>query len=260
MQRREARWVQKGTIGTTAPRRCEHFAHSAKKLVTMRSDAQLGRVLHTVAERTGFRSTLSVLNACTAFYEKGHNRTDCANSQCANTPSFWTPPNDCPCVSCVDVAIDWLNLLASTKSPQVVNAYFEDVSLQPSSLRIHGILEPFSDWDHLQRSRVLVTAQQLLEVICIISCAMPTASTTAVRANSINLRNHRSTSRLRRTMMMIPYRSAQFVGCTRRAAGHYGMCPKGCMPVPVAPGAAGACPFGHGPGVVTRLSPSRLVQ
>jgi hypothetical protein len=46
-----------------------------------------------------------------------------------------------------------------------------------------------------------------------ISCAMPTSSTTAVCANSIILRNRRSTSssRSQRTAMTIPYRSAHFV-------------------------------------------------
>ena len=44
-----------------------------------------------------------------------------------------------------------------------------------------------------------------------ISCAMPTSSTTAACANSIILRNRRSTSRSQRTAMTIPYRSAHFV-------------------------------------------------
>ena len=51
------RWVQHGTIGTTAPRRLTQFAHSAKKLGTTRSDAQRSRVLHAVVERTDFGRT-----------------------------------------------------------------------------------------------------------------------------------------------------------------------------------------------------------
>ncbi len=132
----KARWVQRGTMRTIAPRRDIICTHSAKKLGTMRSDAQRGRVLHAVVKRTGLRRTFSVLNTyCTACNEKGHNSTNCPNSHCAcNTCGlFWHLPNDCPFVNCVYVAIDWLNILRSTKSIQVVNAYFEEVSLPPTS-------------------------------------------------------------------------------------------------------------------------------
>ena len=52
----------------------------------------------------------------------------------------------------------------STKSTQTVIAYFEDVSLTPTSLRIDGLIKPFTDWDHVRRACILVTDQQLLEV------------------------------------------------------------------------------------------------
>jgi hypothetical protein len=59
----KARSVQKGTIRTTAPRFETQFARTAEKLVTLKSDAQRGRVLHAVVERTGFQRTLSVPSA-----------------------------------------------------------------------------------------------------------------------------------------------------------------------------------------------------
>jgi hypothetical protein len=52
----------------------------------------------------------------------------------------------------------------STKTAQDVTTYFEDASLAPTSLRIDGLIKPFADWDHFQRSCMFVTAQQLLEV------------------------------------------------------------------------------------------------
>ena len=52
----------------------------------------------------------------------------------------------------------------STKSTQTVIAYFEDVSLTPTSLRIDGLIKPFTDWDHVRRACILMTDQQLLEV------------------------------------------------------------------------------------------------
>ena len=42
--------------------------------------------------------------------------------------------------------------------------YFEDVSLAPTSLRIDGLIKPFTDWDHLRRACIPVTDEQLLEV------------------------------------------------------------------------------------------------
>ena len=58
----KARWVQKGTIRTTAPRFLTQFARSAEKLVTMKSDVQRGRVLHAVVEHIGFLRTLNAPN------------------------------------------------------------------------------------------------------------------------------------------------------------------------------------------------------
>jgi hypothetical protein len=76
--------------------------------------------------------------------EKGHNRTNCPTSQCETCGLFGHLPNDCPFVNCVDVSImiDWLNIMMSTKSTESVIAYFEDVSLAQTSLRIDGRIKP----------------------------------------------------------------------------------------------------------------------
>ena len=92
---------------------------------------------------------------CATCGEKGHNRTNCPTTQCETCGLFGHLPNDCPFVNCVDVPIDWLNILMSTKSTDTVIAYFEDVSLAPTSLRIDGLIKPFTDWDHLRRACIL---------------------------------------------------------------------------------------------------------
>jgi len=96
---------------------------------------------------------------CTTCDQKGHNRTKCPNNQWDTCGLFGHLPNDCSFVHCVD--IDWLNILMSTKTVQDITAYFEDASLAPTSLRIDGLIKPFADWDHFQRSCMFVTAQQL---------------------------------------------------------------------------------------------------
>jgi hypothetical protein len=61
-QNAKARWIQRGTIRTTAPRYKAQFVNSAKKLVMTKSDAQRDRVLHVVIGRTSLRRTLNVQN------------------------------------------------------------------------------------------------------------------------------------------------------------------------------------------------------
>ena len=69
-QNAKARWIQRGTIRTTAPRYKAQSVHSAKKLVMMKSDAQRDRVLHVVIGRTSLRRTLNVLNTYAQYAAK----------------------------------------------------------------------------------------------------------------------------------------------------------------------------------------------
>ena len=101
---------------------------------------------------------------CTTCNEKGHNRSNCPTTQCDTCGLFGHLPNDCPFASCVDVEIDWLNILLSTQSLQTIDSYFEDVSLPPTALRIDGIMRKFDDWEHIQRVCVLLSSENLLEI------------------------------------------------------------------------------------------------
>jgi hypothetical protein len=73
-------------------------------------------------------------------------------------------PNDCPFATCIDVEIDWLNILLATQSLQTIDSYFEEVSLAPTALRIDGIMRKFDDWEHIQRVCAMVSSENLLQI------------------------------------------------------------------------------------------------
>ena len=160
----KARSIRKGTIETIALYRSPLFARSARKSDTKRIDAQRDRVLHVAFERTDYRHIKRPEHICTTCKEKGHNRSNCPTTQCDTCGTFGHLPNDCPFASCVDVEVDWLNILLSTQSLQTIDSYFEDVSLPPTALRIDGIMRKFDDWEHIQRVCLLVSSENLLEI------------------------------------------------------------------------------------------------
>ena len=81
----------------------------------MRSDARRGRALHAVVERAGFRRSLSVLSTYILHnVRRKRSRSHDVSKQsmrCAPCSLFWLP-SDCPFVNCVDVAIDWPNIVS----------------------------------------------------------------------------------------------------------------------------------------------------
>ena len=161
----KARSIRKGTIETIAPYRSPLFARSARKPDTKKIDAQRDRVQHVAFERTDYRHITRVLsNLCTTCNEKGHNRSNCPTTQCDTCGLFGHLPNDCPFATCIDVEIDWLNILLATQSLQTIDSYFEEVSLAPTALRIDGIMRKFDDWEHIQRVCAMVSSENLLQI------------------------------------------------------------------------------------------------
>jgi hypothetical protein len=154
-----ARWIQKGTIRINAPNiehnlyTCGEVGHDEERCPTRPCPA-CGDRTHRLP--THFECP-ELEHVCATCGEKGHNRTNCPTSQCRTCGLLGAPSERLPVYeNCVDVSIDWLNILMSTKSTESVIAYFEDVSLAPTSLRIDGLIKPFTDWDDLQRSCILV--------------------------------------------------------------------------------------------------------
>jgi hypothetical protein len=140
-----ARWVQKGTTRkfpemlNTIGALCEEIGHDEERCPTQPCPA-CGFRTHRLP--THFECPEHI---CATCEEKSRNRTNCLAGQCGTCGLFGRLPNDCPFVNCVDVSIDWLNILTSTKSTylEVVTAYFEDVSLALTSLRIDGLIKPY---------------------------------------------------------------------------------------------------------------------
>ncbi len=69
----------------------------------------------------------------------GHNHNICPRAECQTCKLFGHVANDCVYANCLDVDVDWFNLLF-TKSESTVQAFFAEVSVQPISLRTDGIV------------------------------------------------------------------------------------------------------------------------
>ena len=86
---------------------CEEVGHDEKRCPT--------KLCPACGNRT-HKSPMHFEHICATCGEKGHNRTNCPTTQCETCGLFGHLPNDCPFVNCVNVPIDWLNILMSTKS------------------------------------------------------------------------------------------------------------------------------------------------
>ena len=93
---------------------------------------------------------------------KGHNHNICPRAECQTCKLFGHVAKDCVYANCLDVDVDWFNLLF-TKSESTVQAYFAEVSVQPISLRTDGIVRTVTSWDLLQ-DKFTLSANQLMEI------------------------------------------------------------------------------------------------
>ena len=82
--------------------------------------------------------------------------------RCQTCKLFGHVAKDCVYANCLDVDVDWFNLLF-TKSENTVHAYFAEVSVQPISLRTDGIVRTVTSWDLLQ-DKFTLSANQLMEI------------------------------------------------------------------------------------------------
>ena len=109
-QNAKARWIQRGTIRTTAPRYKAQSVHSAKKSVMTNSDAQRDRVLHVVIGRTSLRRTLNVLKTYAQHAAKKVTITRIAPPVNKSMSATGHSARECPsktvsiCNSCGDAA------------------------------------------------------------------------------------------------------------------------------------------------------------
>jgi hypothetical protein len=119
--------------------------------------------MHVVFEVTNYKRVICVLNTCTLCngeeLPKGHNHNICPRAECQTCKLFGHVANDCVYANCLDVDVDWFNLLF-TKSESTVQAYFAEVSVQAISLRTDGIVRTVTSWDLLQ-DKFTLSANQL---------------------------------------------------------------------------------------------------
>ena len=96
-------------------------AKNAAKPATARTHARFVRAMHVVFEVTNYKRAICVLNTC-ALYVTAKNCQECQTCKL-----FGHVAKDCVYANCLDVDVDWFNLLF-TKSESTVQAYFAEVN------------------------------------------------------------------------------------------------------------------------------------
>ena len=109
---------------------------------------------------------------------KGHNHNICPRAECQTCKLFGHVAKDCVYANCLDVDVDWFNLLV-TKSESTVQAYFAEVSVQAISLRTDGIVRTVTSWDLLQ-DKFTLSANQLMEIKRVVNFRWSLPSTAVV--------------------------------------------------------------------------------
>jgi hypothetical protein len=88
-------------------------------------------------------------------------RLTCPRAECQTCKLFGHVAADCAYANCLDVDVDWFNILF-TKCETIVNAYFTEASIPTISLQTDGIVRPISSCDQLQ-DKLTLSANQLME-------------------------------------------------------------------------------------------------
>ena len=145
---------------TTMCEECGETGHSANKCPIRPCNA-CGLRSHKL--QTSHLCPEHVCTLCNGDEEpKGHNHNICPRAECQTCKLFGHVAKDCVYANCLDVDVDWFNLLF-TKSENTVHAYFAEVSVHPISLRTDGIVRTVANWDLLQ-DKFTLSANQLMEI------------------------------------------------------------------------------------------------
>ena len=73
---------------------------------------------------------------------------------------------DCKYKHCINVEVDWLNILLSVSASHTITELFKasECTVDPNSLRSGGKFRKFADWEHVKQTCDSIGAQQLLEL------------------------------------------------------------------------------------------------
>ena len=104
---------------------------------------------------------------CAHCGEQGHIRRFCPDVQCPHCDLFGHVNKiDCKYKHCINVDVDWLNILLSVSASHTITELFQasECTVDPNTLRSGGKFRKFADWEHVKQTCDAIGAKQLLEL------------------------------------------------------------------------------------------------
>ena len=107
---------------------------------------------------------------CTHCHKQGHTKRFCPDVQCPHCDLFGhVNKKDCKYKHCINVEVDWLNILLSVSASHTITELFKasECTVDPNSLRSGGKFRKFADcqWEHVKQTCDSIGAQQLHTII-----------------------------------------------------------------------------------------------
>jgi hypothetical protein len=104
---------------------------------------------------------------CAHCGKQGHTKRFCPDVQCPHCNLFGhVNKKDCKYKHCINVKVDWLNILLSVSASHTITELFKasECTVDPDSLRSGGKFRKFADWEHVKQTCDSIGAQRLLEL------------------------------------------------------------------------------------------------
>ena len=104
---------------------------------------------------------------CAHCGEQGHSRRFCPDVLCPHCDLFGLVNKiDCKYKHCINVDVDWLNILLSVSASHTITELFKasECTMDPTSLRSGGKFRKFADWEHVKQTCDSIGAERLLEL------------------------------------------------------------------------------------------------
>ena len=92
---------------------------------------------------------------CAHCGEQGHSKRFCPDVQCPHCDLFGHVNKiDCKYKHCINVDVDWLNILLSVSASHAITELFQasECTVDPNTLRSGGKFHKFADWEHVKRA------------------------------------------------------------------------------------------------------------
>ena len=92
---------------------------------------------------------------CAHCHKQGHTKRFCPDVQCPHCNLFGhINKKDCKYKHCINVEVDWLNILLSVSASHTITELFKasECTMDPNSLRSGGKFRKFADWEHVKQT------------------------------------------------------------------------------------------------------------